>query len=95
MANDPSHNPIRIDTVGAVTTDKRRITGFTVVPGNTSWEAVLFATGSAFGAKLFHAKNAANESYYESRVPPKPTQGIRAVTLTNITEILVHTDEGD
>ena len=95
MSNNATKNPIRIDTVGAVTTGKKRIIGISVLPSAASWEAELFATGSNWGAKLFHAKGAAATSYYESFSPPKPTLGIRAITLTNITEVLVRTDEGD
>lgn len=95
MSNDVSKNPIRIDTVGAVTIDRKRITGISVLPSAGSWEAVLFSTGSSWGGKLFHAKGSTATSYYEPFSPPKPTQGIRAITLTNITEILVRTDESD
>ncbi len=95
MSNDATKNPIRIDTVGAVTTERKRVTGVSVLPSAGSWEAELFATGSNWGAKLFHAKGAGATSYYEPIVPPKPTLGIRAITLTNISEVLVRTDESD
>lgn len=95
MSNDATKNPIRIDTVGAVTIDRKRITGISVLPSAGSWEAELFATGSNWGGKLFHAKGSTVTSYYESFCPPKPTLGIRALTLTNVTEIMVRTDEGD
>lgn len=95
MSNDASKNPIRIDTVGTVTNHTRRITGYTVVPSQLGWEAVLFSTGSNFGTKLFHAKGGSNQTYESMYPRPKPTMGIEAVTLTNITEIMVHTDEAD
>ncbi len=95
MPNEATKNPIRIDTVGTVTTEKKRIVGISVLPSANAWEAVLFATGSSWGAKLFHAKGSTTTSYYEPINPPKPTLGIEAVTLTNITEVLVRTDEGD
>ena len=95
MSNDATKNPIRIDTIGAVTTDRRRITGISVLPSAGTWEVELFATGSSWGGKLFHAIGATATSYYEPFSPPKPTLGIRALTLTNITEVLVRTDEGD
>jgi hypothetical protein len=95
MTNDPLKNPIRIDTLGNVTNERKRIVGISVLPSAGSWEAELFATGSSWGAKIFHAKGADASSYYEPINPPKPTLGIQAVTLTNITEVLVRTDESD
>lgn len=95
MSNNATKNPIRIDTIGTVTTNRKRIIGISVLPSDVSWEAMLFSTGSNWGGKLFHAKGGDITSYYESINPPKPTLGIEAVTLTNIEEVLVRTDEGD
>ena len=95
MSNDVTRNPIRIDTVGTVTTDRHNILAFNVIPSNTNWNVDLFATGSAYGARLFSAFGADKRSYNLSLGKPKPTQGIEAVTLTNITEVDVYTDASD
>ncbi len=72
MSNDASKNPITVDTVGDVTTEKHNITGFNVVPSNTNWEVILHATGSALYSKLFHAFGADKRSY-----PFSPARPIR------------------
>ena len=95
MANDASKNPIRIDTEGLVTTRKVRVVAFNVDPSSTSWEVELHSTGASWGGLLFRSSNSADEPYGLPLPFPKPTKGIWAVTLTNVNEVDVYTDEGD
>jgi hypothetical protein len=88
MSNKPNTNPMDLDTVGDVfkTGTMWHFQGINIVPSAGSWVVVL-ADGA--GNTIYNDGRTSADKVVES-FPPIMIDGLRVITLTNITRILVH-----
>ena len=87
MSNNPNVNPIVCDSANVITTAEKRIIGIQVVPSGATWEVVLKDSNAVTKFRL-------NEKCYPLFLcKPLFVTGLTCSTLTNITEVLIYTDE--
>jgi len=82
MSNEINAGVIKIDSTGAISTADFTFSGIQILPNNATWAVKLSDT----------ADNTIVSLDNNSPIPvltPKQFTGLKAVTLTNITEVLV------
>jgi hypothetical protein len=92
MANlSVKRNPIRIDGTGPVNPGwQGKVIGINSIPSAGSWVTDIYESGASFGRRVYYAKHAAADSKLDIVDIDIGTDGLYAVTLTNITEVDVY-----
>ena len=86
MSNLIKTNPMVLDTTGTIMTGELHIQGVTVVPSGTSWSVVLTDLADNTVYQMSKASIDGHADFFS----PVLITGLKYVTGTNVTKILVH-----